>query len=67
MVRFLGVWSCVVCLTHRYRGFSQAFYRHKLYETALGYKNLDDFMVNFWEKWACSKGMLNLVCMVSVN
>lgn len=38
------------------RGFSQAFYRHKLYETALNFKGLEDFMVNFWEKWACSKG-----------
>lgn len=38
------------------RGFSQAFYRHKLYETVLGYEGLEDFMQNFWEKWACSKG-----------
>lgn len=37
-------------------GFSQAFYRERLYETALGFKDLEDFMVNFWEKWACSKG-----------
>lgn len=40
------------------RGFSQAFYRHKLYETVLGYKSLEDFMQDFWEKWACSKGNL---------
>lgn len=39
-----------------YRGFSQAFYREKLYETCLGFKSLEDFMQNFWEKWACSKG-----------
>lgn len=39
-----------------YRGFSQAFYREKLYESALGFKDLEDFMVNFWEKWALSKG-----------
>jgi hypothetical protein len=45
-------------LTNRNRGLSQAFYRHKLYETALGYNNLEDFMVNFWEKWACSKGIV---------
>jgi homoserine O-acetyltransferase len=38
-------------------GFSQAFYRQKVYETALGYKSLEDFMINFWEKWALSKGM----------
>ncbi|OKP09928.1 Homoserine O-acetyltransferase [Penicillium subrubescens] len=37
-------------------GFSQAFYRQKLYETALGYKDLEDFLQNHWEKWACSKG-----------
>lgn len=37
-------------------GFSQAFYRAKVYESYLGYKNLEDFMKNFWEKWALSKG-----------
>lgn len=37
-------------------GFSQAFYREKLYEKVLGFKSLDDFMVGFWEGWACSKG-----------
>jgi pimeloyl-ACP methyl ester carboxylesterase len=38
-------------------GFSQAFYREKLYETYLGFKDLEDFMVGFWEKWALSKGV----------
>ncbi len=38
-------------------GFSQAFYREKLYETALGYKDLEDFLKNFWESWALSKGI----------
>lgn len=37
-------------------GFSQAFYRERLYESCLGFKNLEDFMVNFWEAWALSKG-----------
>ena len=37
-------------------GFSQAFYREKLYVKYLGFKDLEDFMVNFWEAWACSKG-----------
>jgi pimeloyl-ACP methyl ester carboxylesterase len=37
-------------------GFSQPFYREKLYESYLGFKDLEDFMVNFWEKWATSKG-----------
>ncbi|RAL16733.1 homoserine acetyltransferase family protein [Aspergillus homomorphus CBS 101889] len=45
-------------------GFSQAFYREKLYETALGYKNLEDFMVNFWESWALSKDPANLLTML---
>lgn len=36
-------------------GFSQAFYREKIYES-LGFKDLEDFMVKFWEGWACSKG-----------
>lgn len=39
-------------------GFSQAFYREKLYESVLGFKGLEDFMVNFWEAWALSKGIL---------
>src|SRR5262249_40100462 len=30
-------------------GLSQAFYREKLYESILGFKSLEDFMVNFWE------------------
>ncbi|KAJ5743074.1 Homoserine acetyltransferase [Penicillium manginii] len=45
-------------------GFSQAFYRHKLYETVLGFKGLEDFMQNFWEKWACSKDPENLLVMI---
>lgn len=39
-------------------GFSQAFYREKLYETALGYSSLEHFMTDFWEAWALSKGLL---------
>jgi len=37
---------------------SQAFYREKVYETEMGYKNLEDFMQNYWEKWGLSKGEL---------
>ncbi|KAH6872231.1 Alpha/Beta hydrolase protein [Alternaria rosae] len=46
-------------------GFSQAFYREKLYETAptLGFKSLDDFLVNFWEAWALSKDPENMLVM----
>lgn len=36
---------------------SQSFYREKLYETKLGFKNLEDFMKNFWEAWSTSKGI----------
>ena len=34
-----------------------AFYREKLYESVLGFRDLEDFMKNFWEAWALSKGM----------
>jgi hypothetical protein len=37
---------------------SQAFYREKVYQTYLGYKDLEDFMQNFWEAWGLSKGLL---------
>lgn len=42
-------------------GFSQAFYRHKLHEKFYGAKNLEEFMVNFWEAWALSKGRLQVM------
>ncbi|KAI9862592.1 MAG: hypothetical protein M1824_001141 [Vezdaea acicularis] len=45
-------------------GFSQTFYRKKLYESYLGYKSLEDFMANFWEAWACSKDPENLLVML---
>ncbi|KAF2200172.1 homoserine acetyltransferase family protein [Delitschia confertaspora ATCC 74209] len=45
-------------------GFSQAFYREKVYESALGFRDLDDFMVNFWEKWACNKDPENMLVML---
>ncbi|ESZ96935.1 homoserine acetyltransferase family protein [Sclerotinia borealis F-4128] len=45
-------------------GFSQAFYREELFKRALGYKNLEDFMKNFWEKWALSKDPENLLTML---
>jgi homoserine acetyltransferase len=37
-------------------GFSQAFYRHGLHEKFYAATDLEDFMVNFWEAWALSKG-----------
>jgi homoserine O-acetyltransferase len=45
-------------------GFSQAFYREKLYESVLGFKDLEDFMVNFWEAWALSKDPENMLVML---
>jgi homoserine O-acetyltransferase len=45
-------------------GFSQTFYREKIYEKVLGFKDLEDFMVNFWEAWALSKDPENLIVML---
>ncbi|TGO43521.1 hypothetical protein BOTNAR_3541g00010 [Botryotinia narcissicola] len=45
-------------------GFSQAFYREELFKTVLGFKDLEDFMQNFWEKWALSKDPENLLTML---
>lgn len=45
-------------------GFSQAFYRERVYEKELGYKDLEDFMVRFWETWALSKDPENLLVML---
>lgn len=41
-------------------GFSQSFYRAKLYETALGYKDLEHFLKNFWEDWFLPKGTVGI-------
>ncbi|KAK3725339.1 hypothetical protein LTR37_000309 [Vermiconidia calcicola] len=45
-------------------GFSQPFYREKLFESVLGFKNIEDFMLNFWEAWALSKDPENMVAML---
>ncbi|KAI5459430.1 Alpha/Beta hydrolase protein [Mariannaea sp. PMI_226] len=45
-------------------GFSQAFYRQEVYKTAYGAKDLEDFIVTFWEKWALSKDPENLLVML---
>ncbi|PGH28248.1 hypothetical protein AJ80_00139 [Polytolypa hystricis UAMH7299] len=45
-------------------GFSQAFYREKLHETALGYKSLEDFLERFWEPLFGSRDPENLVTML---
>ena len=41
------------------RGFSQAFYREKLHEKHFGSPDLESFLIDFWEAWACSKGPSN--------
>ncbi|KAF2757025.1 alpha/beta-hydrolase [Pseudovirgaria hyperparasitica] len=45
-------------------GLSQAFYREKLYESYLGFKNLEHFMVDWWEAWALSKDPENMLVML---
>ena len=45
-------------------GFSQAFYRQKEHENFYGAKDLEDFMVNFWEAWATSKDPENMLTML---
>jgi hypothetical protein len=40
-----------------YRGFSQAFYREKIHEKHFGFKDLESFIVGFWEAWSTSKGI----------
>ncbi|KAM0713726.1 hypothetical protein Q7P37_010688 [Cladosporium fusiforme] len=45
-------------------GFSQAFYREKLYESVLGFRDLEDFMKNFWEAWALKKDPENMLTML---
>lgn len=46
----------ICCIQYAGWGLSQAFYREKLYETALGFTGLEDFLRRFWEGWALSKG-----------
>ncbi|KAH8891205.1 homoserine O-acetyltransferase [Thozetella sp. PMI_491] len=45
-------------------GFSQAFYREELYKKYYKAKDLEDFMVDFWEGWALSKDPENLLVML---
>ncbi|EWG45930.1 homoserine O-acetyltransferase [Fusarium verticillioides 7600] len=45
-------------------GFSQAFYRHELFKKHYGAADLEEFMKNFWEKWALSKDPENLLVML---
>ncbi|KKZ65104.1 homoserine O-acetyltransferase [[Emmonsia] crescens] len=45
-------------------GMSQTFYRQRLHETVLGFKDLEDFMVNFWEAFFLAKEPENLLVML---
>lgn len=42
-------------------GFSQAFFRERLDESALGYASLDDFLVDFWEGWFLMRDANNVL------
>ncbi|KAI1910071.1 hypothetical protein LOZ12_004744 [Ophidiomyces ophidiicola] len=45
-------------------GFSQTFYRQRLYETVLGYKNLEEFLQKFWEGHFAPKDPDDLLVML---
>lgn len=45
-------------------GFSQTFYREKLHEKSYSVKDLEDFMITFWEGWALSKDPENMLVML---
>ncbi|OKL55460.1 hypothetical protein UA08_09316 [Talaromyces atroroseus] len=45
-------------------GFSQAFYREEYHKRFYGARDLEDFMVTFWESWALSKDPENLLVMI---
>ncbi|QPC72139.1 hypothetical protein HYE68_002891 [Fusarium pseudograminearum] len=45
-------------------GFSQAFYREKLFTKFYNAPDLETFMQDFWEKWALSKDPENLLVML---
>lgn len=42
-------------------GFSQAFFRERLDEQALGYASLDDFLIDFWEGWFLKRDANNIL------
>ncbi|KAF8935866.1 hypothetical protein CPC16_010195 [Podila verticillata] len=45
-------------------GFSQTFYREKVYELQMGIRGLEEFMVQFWESWALSLDTDNVLHMM---
>lgn len=38
-------------------GLSQQFFREEAYKTLLGFKDLEDFLVGYWEAYWTTKGM----------
>ena len=56
MVDHIPLLGVIWRLTLTDRGFSQAFYREKVHEKHFGFKDLESFMVGFWEAWSTSKG-----------
>ncbi|MQB07734.1 alpha/beta fold hydrolase [Agrobacterium tumefaciens] len=42
---------CVAARIYAAWGFSQAFFRERLDQRALGYASLEDFLIDFWEGW----------------
>lgn len=42
-------------------GFSQAFFRQRLDEQALGYASLEDFLIDFWEGWFLKRDANNIL------
>ena len=45
-------------------GFSQAFYREKLFQSSMGYASLEDFLIGFWENLFLSRDPNNLLSML---
>lgn len=45
-------------------GFSQTFYREKLFHAAMGYASLEDFLVGFWENLFLNRDPNNLLSML---
>ncbi|GGA51508.1 homoserine O-acetyltransferase [Nitratireductor aestuarii] len=42
-------------------GFSQAFFRERLDQSALGYASIEDFLIDFWEGWFVRRDANNLL------
>lgn len=45
-------------------GFSQAFFRKRLDQTALGYASMEHFLTDFWEGWFLKRDANNLLAQI---